>query len=838
MDCLSRISDGVASTSTTMNLSASFYTNSVYGEKARRGQQSNHGSYVYRQPPDGHEFPPIYKDAAYKMNNLPPKLHYAYITEFVNSDLEGKNSNKKAPAVAQKPKCVPPPLPKEPPPPPSPPKLPQAPAIVGCLTKNDTKGNLTSNNADNGVVFRRNEASKDSGEAKVSWWKSVENLLESSNKGKDHKTVSVKDRIAMFSSQPQQSDSPVSKAEPKPPPKQTFQHELFKKIDKSVSVENLSTMTKSRRGSLLPTEEPALRTNLESSQTTPKVSMKRRESFNGYTSNYPQSQLAGYRYPGNLSRSPQSPLETSRINNPIMSSLLESRRFGASKLKGLIIPETNASSYHHKNDKTSPKILSTDFATPESSRMHLMEPPWKSGSSNVPRYSPAFKRRSLQIATNKSPTRDALSDMIKFSMATSKPVEPIVPEKPSTVFSYQVGKSNASQLPDDTTKHEVKALNRLNNLLDNNSAPSEGVKHAINGFIKGALKENEFRIENVNSYSAKKMPLEVGSDSCFEEEEENSSSPAPSVQSDDTTSSLGSIGNGSRFACRTNSSDSALKSMSSSDQKSSYSATDDSWSDASSDSIENRPLDPDLKPRRLSQQRTVLKEQTNETDSVRNFKALAQTWQERSQSDPLKRAQSNENVLGKKSNVNGYFQRPQKAYHLSTETNIEESHSPKSWIKPSKSLDSLDEVHEANHGSKLKSHPDDDMSSKIRSSDCLVTGPMHKRLSSIGSSISEGDFDYNYISPITSPSDVYGSVSSLASTGSFVSSQETQQLLEEAYHSLEESGTPDHQVFIVVLQKDASRTTTGVSLSGGADYEQKDIIVSLYFMYLHHKGND
>lgn len=59
--------------------------------------------------------------------------------------------------------------------------------------------------------------------------------------------------------------------------------------------------------------------------------------------------------------------------------------------------------------------------------------------------------------------------------------------------------------------------------------------------------------------------------------------------------------------------------------------------------------------------------------------------------------------------------------------------------------------------------------------------------------------------------------------------QELQQLLDEANQSLEESGTPSHEIVVVVLHRgDVASTLSpglGITLAGGADYETKEITV-------------
>ena len=58
--------------------------------------------------------------------------------------------------------------------------------------------------------------------------------------------------------------------------------------------------------------------------------------------------------------------------------------------------------------------------------------------------------------------------------------------------------------------------------------------------------------------------------------------------------------------------------------------------------------------------------------------------------------------------------------------------------------------------------------------------------------------------------------------------QELQSLINEANQSLEESGTPLHDIMVILLHLEFSAGTIGITLAGGADYECKEITVILY----------
>lgn len=106
----------------------------------------------------------------------------------------------------------------------------------------------------------------------------------------------------------------------------------------------------------------------------------------------------------------------------------------------------------------------------------------------------------------------------------------------------------------------------------------------------------------------------------------------------------------------------------------------------------------------------------------------------------------------------------------------------------------------------------------------------HPRMSSLDSTTSdEGSLGAHYGSVTSLASgqrDQYGSITSLASSTSLISPQELAQLIEEANQSLEESGTPSHEILVVVLHREVvAHGSIGITLAGGADYEAKEITV-------------
>ncbi|XP_043240732.1 serine/arginine repetitive matrix protein 2-like [Amphibalanus amphitrite] len=103
----------------------------------------------------------------------------------------------------------------------------------------------------------------------------------------------------------------------------------------------------------------------------------------------------------------------------------------------------------------------------------------------------------------------------------------------------------------------------------------------------------------------------------------------------------------------------------------------------------------------------------------------------------------------------------------------------------------------------------------------------HTRMSSLDSSASEdGHLTGGSTASPTTARDHYGSITSLASSTSLISPHELQQLIDEANQSLEESGTPSHEIIVAVIHREMMGGSIGVTLAGGADYENKEISVN------------
>merc|ERR1712088_799743 len=93
----------------------------------------------------------------------------------------------------------------------------------------------------------------------------------------------------------------------------------------------------------------------------------------------------------------------------------------------------------------------------------------------------------------------------------------------------------------------------------------------------------------------------------------------------------------------------------------------------------------------------------------------------------------------------------------------------------------------------------------------LATPSSHNRMSSLDSTTSEESsiptpHFHGSVSSLISGrenlKDHYGSITSLASSTSMISPQELQNLIDEANQSLEESGTPSHEIMVIVLHRE------------------------------------
>lgn len=99
----------------------------------------------------------------------------------------------------------------------------------------------------------------------------------------------------------------------------------------------------------------------------------------------------------------------------------------------------------------------------------------------------------------------------------------------------------------------------------------------------------------------------------------------------------------------------------------------------------------------------------------------------------------------------------------------------------------------------------------------------HARVSSLDSTASEDSFTPHYGSVGNLHREQFGSVTSIASSTSLISPQELQVLIDEANQPLD-----DCDVVVVILHREGSTGSVGITLAGGADYEAKEITVIIF----------
>ena len=424
-------------------------------------------------------------------------------------------------------------------------------------------------------------------------------------------------------------------------------------------------------------------------------------------------------------------------NGSLLSSILETRKQNATKLKGLVIPDcpsdnkpavsktlptifTNTSSSTSLIITKSEEIgsltkkdnhlwcdnsLSNDnqqnplenHANPSS--LHLSEPPWMTGNSNlIPKYSPAFKRRQLELPRSlsilnnisngsngstsslTSPNSTIASTNVndtqfQFSLSHSKPVVPLLPETAlvSPSFNHVNSKttnsiqtiehqlamnlqSNQFHLPIQRrySNSDSSNFNSLKMSLQKSTSIDATMPNICQGIPYSMPKDLEY-----NQYSNKYLHLHKESKSDFKSADKIQKSIYDSITNNNnhkninqndlnvfhakmfSSSHLNDIQPTRMLSSLDYSDDDSVStstmSHKTSETSGSSSKADDSASDTTSDSLD-RALSPDIaRPKALSIQRTVLKEipnhdqldMKNNTDSVKNFRALAEKWEQR-----------------------------------------------------------------------------------------------------------------------------------------------------------------------------------------------------------------
>nr|XP_023015843.1 uncharacterized protein LOC111505296 [Leptinotarsa decemlineata] len=192
--------------------------------------------------------------------------------------------------------------------------------------------------------------------------------------------------------------------------------------------------------------------------------------------------------------------------NAKWNQLFEQRRKGLSKLKGLVIPESSEpdvlpcvdipeiKSQNTQLSKAVPKLYSNFSVTesPPKNNTESMKPsigilPWSSNStSNLPKYSPAFKRKSLQLYPT-SISKDENSECIinqEFPKYCDKP-------------SSKVSKSNEDDLNPPKSLESISSPTRSDCSFDYVSSTRKYVKDS-NELLQKSHHTNKLEDESDN----------------------------------------------------------------------------------------------------------------------------------------------------------------------------------------------------------------------------------------------------------------------------------------------------------------------------------------------------
>ncbi|CAG2104506.1 unnamed protein product [Medioppia subpectinata] len=391
------------------------------------------------------------------------------------------------------------------------------------------------------------------------------------------------------------------------------------------------------------------------------------------------------------------------LNGNLLSSILETRKQNASKLKGLIIPDVPTATQPavsktlptiFSNTSTSSLLLtakpeevsaltartlsqsqsqtniSSNFAT---LRQPLLSEPWAAENGSIPKYSPAFKRRqlelprSLSLLNNANPVSqdnvDSFSDswnrsnsmttmaasdpQFQFSLSHSKPVIPLMPE--TAVGSPNMdGVSNATNTKpsleeqlalsfNDSYRHSsIQRRYSADYSLEKRSSTDSSMNSIYKSTLN-AMTTDRNAIQNNKTYNSMNY-LDIKTNPIINEKKNilnNGSDNEYAIHKNFDSNCQ----NAKNFAnCDYSDDDSSTISHKTSEGSSVR--ADDSASDTASDSLDQTFGSELSRPKVLGTQLTVLKntndgenvcvKNDNNSDSVKNFRALAEKWEQRS----------------------------------------------------------------------------------------------------------------------------------------------------------------------------------------------------------------
>lgn len=462
-------------------------------------------------------------------------------------------------------------------------------------------------------------------------WKSEENLRNnriSSRFSRNNETqqVSVKDRIAMFS----RSEISLNQETTKSTQNKADNIKESPKIDLKASNGsnadfNLKDCKWHSTGNISSSagikEKNEINNNKDMTSSLisipNEISSEQSNKKPDIISSYPQTQwlryqrysYGGYNYPRRLEDCYK------RFSSGSLFSPLDKKQ---SKLKGLIIPEkptipptvnkslptiVSCSSVllnkldvpktvqNYSNLRTE-NVLSIDNKETDISSdkkynfSQIMDMSWKQTNAMLPKYSPAFKRKSLQLS--RTINTPSISPTPPSSLTS-----PLSPSPPSSICS-----SNSSYQKQDVFQ-----------LPAESSEPNDNDNLGTNG----SYLANRFQDSISGKYLA--QPVAISESKTYESTELNNKEVKTRTSKMEEWSAI------SRWARQTEQDDDSTSSTSQQTEDSRHLA-DDSMSETNSDS--------EFRPRFLSHQKTVLRMPSDTTDSVRNFRALAEKWAQRS----------------------------------------------------------------------------------------------------------------------------------------------------------------------------------------------------------------
>ncbi|KDR13784.1 Pro-interleukin-16 [Zootermopsis nevadensis] len=498
------------------------------------------------------------------------------------------------------------------------------------------------------------------------------------------------------------------------------------------------------------------------------------------------------------------------VRKASLNALIEQRRRGISKLRGLVIPEKVSevvSPSHPICDlpeiRSRDSILTTNKAPPTTSlqrasttnrwsteqttassapQLVIPSPPWKSSSSanNLPKYSPAFKRKSFTVCASGLPGREELQSLFPVSRQSAEPPESLEsitsPTRSDLSFEYKL--STASKSPSAPGRRPAEDDS------DNDSAVSSS-RSSISPPptpppppLLSPLRRTLSSETTVSAASSTTSTLTCGSS-----DSNRRVLKAQSVEAINRKNVLSSARYSSGRDLKVGSP--LIQRKFDEDERVAYLVEVEGHADAEEEEDveklpeEQPPAKPLPAPRHVPVPPKPEQRKLQEASPEEETDLLSVLTEGRG--SQMRRQRAKDSVLG------------------DSRRSVSVNDIRKAFEKAEMAL--------ANSGRKVN----------------------HARVSSLDSTASEDSFTPHYGSVGNLHREQFGSVTSVASSTSLISPQELQLLIDEANQPLEDSvsttAIPVHDVVVVVLHREGTTGSVGITLAGGADYEAKEITV-------------